>query len=238
MELRSSVFELSEWNVNGEIKTRNDLSLTLDSQNAGVSNLEQFLNGGIAAIDLAGSLALMGLAAHGEIGPPLQTSKPVLPQCYSLLSMKSWKKIFPDATETRLLNLIAGLGQIFDFWEESHSAAQRADDLGERRLSAQWHAICHRREPDAFNANYWWNRVGKNPIADQITALIENSRELLEPELRTLCTQLLNHGLFSDRAMVSHCCSSSNGLREENFLRKLQKYEFVFVLDVTLDQLL
>jgi hypothetical protein len=55
---------------------------------------------------------------------------------------------------------LAGLWLYHDFLDESHTISQ---DL----LSTEgsfWHAILHRREPDAGNSKYWWRRVGSHPV--------------------------------------------------------------------------
>ncbi len=31
-----------------------------------------------------------------------------------------------------------------------------------------WHAIMHRREPDAWNSKYWWRQVGYHPVFVQL----------------------------------------------------------------------
>ena len=58
--------------------------------------------------------------------------------------------------------LMAGLYLHFDFWHEAHAVAQ---DL-ETPEGSYWHAILHRREPDAANAKYWFRKVGKHPVID------------------------------------------------------------------------
>ncbi|MFQ3593847.1 MAG: hypothetical protein SNJ82_11770 [Gemmataceae bacterium] len=58
----------------------------------------------------------------------------------------------------------AGLWLAFDFFEESHAISQA---LHTPEGSA-WHAILHRREPDAFNSKYWWRRVGSHPVLEQL----------------------------------------------------------------------
>lgn len=59
----------------------------------------------------------------------------------------------------------AGLWLYWDFLDESHSISQ---DLHTPEGSA-WHAIMHRREPDAWNSNYWWKRVGNHPFTSKLS---------------------------------------------------------------------
>ena len=54
----------------------------------------------------------------------------------------------------------AGLWLRFDFLDESHAVSQ---DL-ESADGSFWHAIMHRREPDAGNSKYWFRRVGGHPV--------------------------------------------------------------------------
>lgn len=55
---------------------------------------------------------------------------------------------------------LAGLWLYHDFESESHAISQ---DLNTPEGS-YWHAILHRREPDAGNAKYWFHRVGRHTI--------------------------------------------------------------------------
>ncbi len=58
----------------------------------------------------------------------------------------------------------SGLWLYHDGLDESHTISQ---DLPSAEGSF-WHAIMHRREPDAFNSKYWWHRVGPHPVLDQL----------------------------------------------------------------------
>ncbi len=59
---------------------------------------------------------------------------------------------------------LSGLWLYFDFLDESHTISQ---DLHTSEGSF-WHAIMHRREPDAWNSKYWWRKVGAHPVLKQI----------------------------------------------------------------------
>lgn len=61
----------------------------------------------------------------------------------------------------------AGLWLRFDFLDESHRISQEDEGHPDRDI---WHAIMHRREPDAFNSKYWWRRVGPHPVLAELAA--------------------------------------------------------------------
>src|SRR5262245_53176291 len=51
---------------------------------------------------------------------------------------------------------LAGLWLLHNYLDESHGISQDVETPG----GSFWHAILHRREPDAWNSKYWWRRVG------------------------------------------------------------------------------
>src|SRR5262245_36009372 len=52
-----------------------------------------------------------------------------------------------------------------DYLDESHRISQEIDTP----TGSCWHAIMHRREPDAGNSKYWWGRAGKHPFLDLLS---------------------------------------------------------------------
>ena len=58
----------------------------------------------------------------------------------------------------------SGLWLLHDFLDESHGISQDLDTAE----GSFWHAIMHRREPDASNSKYWWRRVGSHPVLKQL----------------------------------------------------------------------
>ncbi|QDU22036.1 hypothetical protein [Urbifossiella limnaea] len=59
----------------------------------------------------------------------------------------------------------AGLWLRFDFLDECHQICQADEGNPDRDF---WHAVMHRREPDAVNSKYWWRRVGPHPVVKQL----------------------------------------------------------------------
>ena len=82
-----------------------------------------------------------------------------------------------DDTNTR-----AGLLQMADFLDESHTLAQSSGD----RDGDYWHAIMHRREPDPSNSKYWFRRVGDHPVFEELGAaaapILDACGESIGPE--------------------------------------------------------
>ncbi|QEL14917.1 hypothetical protein [Limnoglobus roseus] len=58
----------------------------------------------------------------------------------------------------------AGLWLYHDFLDDSHTISQ---DIS-TSTGSFWHAVMHRREPDAFNSKYWWRKVGSHPVLKQL----------------------------------------------------------------------
>ena len=67
-------------------------------------------------------------------------------------------RLFPGAQAAEAA--VAGLLLYFSCIDEAHQIAQNVDTPE----GSFWHAIVHRREPDAGNASYWFRRVGNHPI--------------------------------------------------------------------------
>ena len=58
----------------------------------------------------------------------------------------------------------AGLWLYHDGLAESHAISQELDTPE----GSFWHAVMHRREPDAWNSEYWWRKVGPHPVLDRL----------------------------------------------------------------------
>src|SRR5580658_6555779 len=66
---------------------------------------------------------------------------------------------------------LAGLLLIAGCWDEAHEAASDLDTPE----GSYWHALIHRMEPDTWNSNYWFGRVGQHPL---FPAVLERARAI------------------------------------------------------------
>jgi len=106
----------------------------------------------------------------------------------------------------------AGLWLAFDFFEESHAISQ---ELHTPEGSA-WHAILHRREPDAWNSKYWWRRVGPHPVLEQ-----------LRQE-----SVALGYDYTTPEAFVDFCERvRGSGSAEEQLARQVQRLEWQLLFE-------
>ena len=74
------------------------------------------------------------------------------------------REIFPDAVQPELA--LAGLWLYCGYFDESHTIAQDVPTAD----GSYWHAILLRMEPDAWNAGYWFRRVGQHPVFAELHA--------------------------------------------------------------------
>jgi hypothetical protein len=179
-------------------------------------------------IQIVESLGAVALEANGGLGPTLVQHAPPHPKIARALSAESLARLHPGTSRRTLLALSAGLLQLHDFWEESHAAAQEADDLGEREFSAYWHGIAHRREPDAGNASYWFRRVGRHAI---FPALHEEACGILEEAVETdRAIRLVAKVSWSPLDMIDLCTAARPGTPDERLARRLQRSEMRILL--------
>ena len=68
------------------------------------------------------------------------------------------KDLFPKARNSQAT--LAGLLLIAGCWEDAHQVSQDLNDAE----GGYWHALLHRMEPETWNSDYWFRRVGVHPI--------------------------------------------------------------------------
>ena len=176
---------------------------------------------GFDAISIVAALGLAGITPEG---PPLVQESPRRPKLKTAASAAALAALFPKSSRTSRLALAAGLLQILDFWDESHHAAQEADDLGERQFAAYWHAIAHRREPDPGNAAYWFRRVGRHPVFEPLAATVQSWTDA------DATSRLLRNGSW-DPSAFSDLCRADSGY--ESVAKRIQTLEMTLLLDAT-----
>ncbi|WP_422926368.1 hypothetical protein [Singulisphaera sp. PoT] len=185
----------------------------------------------ISPADLVITLGFQALGDADSEGPPLVTGAAKHAALKPFLIESAWAKILPNVPRPHRLALSAGLLQVFDHWESSHEAAQQADDLGERPFSAYWHAIAHRREPDAGNASYWFRRVGRHPVqrelAEEAAALIEGSSQPVSAR------KLIAGNDWNSSAMIEFCGDGRPRPEVAKLARRIQRLEMKLLLEAT-----
>jgi hypothetical protein len=189
---------------------------------------------GLDARGVFTALGRLALGPEDSDGPPLVRAAPGRTAIRAALEERSLSRLLRDASRTRRLILSAGLLQIFDFWDASHSAAQEADDLGDpSRDAAFWHGIAHRREPDPGNAAYWFRRVGRHGL---LPRLAETARPLIEVAgSPPWAERVVRGGVWDPLAFLDVCAASRPGSAPERLARRLQRLEMRTLLEDSID---
>lgn len=132
--------------------------------------------------------------------------------------------------------VIAGLLQIHDYLDASHTVSQSIEGEGRSVAGDYWHGIMHRREPDDSNAKYWFRRVGEHPIFGSLAeAAGEIFRSSPNPELESWSARCLGDKGWDPSAFIDFC---SEGRRAKNaglgvIARRIQWVEMLLLLKQT-----
>jgi hypothetical protein len=130
------------------------------------------------------------------------------------------RELFPDARAPECA--LAGLWTYIGCFDEAHAIAQNVDTPD----GAYWHAILHRREPDASNAAYWFHRVGKHPtfplLHEAVTELEKKTHTYLKPA-----------GEWDPFAFIDFVDAARRkpGSEAEQFARQVQLIEWQLLFD-------
>src|SRR5205823_6166676 len=118
----------------------------------------------------------------------------------------------PVADRDAAIACHAGLWLYHDGLAESHAISQELDTPE----GSFWHAVMHRREPDAWNSKYWWRKVGPHPVLDRL-------REE---------APAVGYEFTTPEAFVDFCERvRGTGSDDEELARRVQLLEWQFLFD-------
>lgn len=120
---------------------------------------------------------------------------------------------------------------VFLWHDHLHAAHAIVQDL-EDADAALIHAMLHRREPDYWNAKYWFRRVGLHPVYPALVA--EVARLLQGDEAMEVRARLLPAGVWNPAAFVDFCqeyagLAGSEAHRQQAI--SIQREEFRLLLE-------
>ena len=131
--------------------------------------------------------------------------------------------------------LAAGLFQMNDLLDESHHLSQSIEGAGRHGAGDYWHAIMHRREPDYFNAKYWFRRVGRKEFHSFLAAEADAILSRCTTPAADGWRKRLSKGGWDSTAFVDLCEQLENDRDSElSFAaRSIQQVEMTLLLAST-----
>lgn len=107
---------------------------------------------------------------------------------------------------------LAGLLLIAGCWAEAHDVASELDTPE----GSYWHALIHRIEPDTWNSNYWFQRVGQHLL---FPTVLERARALAErPGLSAI-----RPGRQWDFKQFNELCEEARTSKDPSFAKAVEE---------------
>jgi len=168
--------------------------------------------------------ALVQVPRLAELGPgtPNEAARPLLEK----LSPETICGGRPVRDRAMAEACCAALWLYHDFLDESHRISQEIDTP----TGSFWHGIMHRREPDYANAKYWFRRVGRHPVFDDLT---EAARDLAHAYDLDAHARYLREGNAWDALQFVDLCESAARGRSSavELCRQIQQREWELLFD-------
>ncbi len=167
---------------------------------------------------------LLGTGELPELGPGPRTG--VLPEAtVGLRLLEATRGLDLADPAAELLSATALL--YHDHHDPAHNLVQDRTDAD----GCLVHAILHRREPDYWNAAYWFRRLSGHPIYRALTP--GATRAAQSPEARGVLERLTLSGDIDPLALVHECqrVAESPCTRSIAYLRQVQHLEFAALVE-------
>ncbi len=110
-------------------------------------------------------------------------------------------------------HVLAGLWLYCGRFDESHRISQELNSPE----GGYWHAILHRQEPDDWNSGYWFRKVGRHPIFEELAGRARRAG--------------YGAGQWDAEAFIRTCAQARReGGALESLAREIQHIEFELLL--------
>jgi hypothetical protein len=134
----------------------------------------------------------------------------------------------PEANQTQLAAMQAGLFLLNDFFEESHSCSQSIEGMTPH-TGDYWHAILHRREPDYSNSKYWFRHVGRHAAFKDVARRVDQLRSTADGPF----DRVLPGGNWDPFAFVDLCEKGERDRGLKDWCEQVQFQEMLALLEST-----
>lgn len=170
--------------------------------------------------------AILALEGSGTRPMPLAGVECTCEEAHRALQATSARRLFPNARSPEAA--MSGLWTYYGCFDEAHGVAQEIHNPD----GSYWHAILHRREPDAGNAAYWFHRVGSHPVFPKL------HHEVEELSAKSHRHPFKTSGAWDPFAFIDFCEAARRkpGSEQEQFAIEVQLIEWQLLFDYCAQQ--